>query len=76
MNLELFYRAFVKHPDVTNPFSLSRKDFDAKFPELNQDAGRAFWRVREFYERLEQITGHLRDLKGDLEPTRRMLQEK
>jgi hypothetical protein len=76
MDLELFHREFEKRPDVTAPFSLSRKEFESKFPELTQDTGRAFWRAREFYEKLEAITKQLWDLKDDEGATRQSLQEK
>src|SRR5882757_4349090 len=44
MDMEIFNRAFLNHPDIKNPLALSRKEFDAKFPEVKQDAGREFWR--------------------------------
>jgi hypothetical protein len=75
--MEIFKQAFSAHPDIKNPFELSRKDFEAKFPEVKPEAGRSFWRIREFYANLEKVTAQLRELKeGATMEQRQKLQEK
>lgn len=76
MDLEFFDREFAKHPDVKNPLELPRKEFEAKFPEIPQMAGRAYWRIRELYADLEKVTQSLRDLKEQSGKARQKLQEK
>jgi hypothetical protein len=76
INLEVFQREFAKQPEITKPWELSRKEFDAKFPGVEQDKGRAFWRVRELNDRLTKVTQELRDLKEATGPARQKLQEK
>ncbi len=48
---EIFDRGLkdYKGPEA---LEMSREEFDAKFPNIPLDAGRAFWRVRELYELL------------------------
>jgi hypothetical protein len=60
MDLEIYERAFAKHPEIKTPFALSRQDFESKFPEIGDDAGRAYWRIRELSARLEKIAARLR----------------
>jgi hypothetical protein len=76
MDMEVFNREFAKHPEVAKPFEMSRKDFEAKFPDIPADAGRAFWRIREFYADLENTTAKLRALKEPTGHTRQKLQER
>lgn len=76
MDIEIFQREFAKHPEIKNPFELSRKEFEAKFPEIKPEAGRAFWRIREFEARLEDLSKQLRELAEPTGPARQKLQEK
>ena len=62
MDLEHFDAAFKKKPEVTKPFELSRLEFDKLFPEVSQDSGRAFWRTKEFYDKLVTMTTELKKL--------------
>jgi S1/P1 Nuclease len=70
IDLEIFQREFAKHPEVTHPFALSRKEFETKFPEIKPEAGRAYWRIREMNE---QLTALSKEPSG---PARQKLQEK
>jgi len=76
MDLEFFNEAFKKQPDVKKPFDLSRKDFDAKFPEVKNEYGRAFWRVREINDQITQLTTQLKALPDDKVKEKQALQEK
>jgi hypothetical protein len=76
MDLEHFDKAVKSKPEVANPFLLTRQDFDAKFPEVKQESGRAFWRVREMFGMLSQITKQLKELKEPTGKARQDLQEK
>jgi hypothetical protein len=77
MDMEIFRRAFSNHPEIKNPFELSRKEFEEKFPEVPPEAGRSFWRIREFYANLEGVSAKLRALKDDAPlEQRQKLQEK
>lgn len=60
MDLEIFDRAF-RSVKADKPFELSRAAFDKQFPFIKKEAGRSFWRIREFNDRLEDIAGKLRD---------------
>jgi hypothetical protein len=76
LDLEVFDRAFKAKPEVEDPFSLSRKELETKFPELPLTAGRALWRIREMEADLAKITIELRQLPEAKGPARRSLQEK
>jgi len=78
MDLEIFEEAFKKKPEVKKPFELSRKEFEAQFPDVNEKAGRAFWRIREMNDQLSAITKQLRELGKDdsKQKERQALQEK
>ena len=76
VDLEIFEREFAKQPDVKDPFQLSRKEFEEKFPDLKPMAGRAYWRIRELYADLEKVTQQLRDMKEQSGEARQKLQEK
>lgn len=76
VDMEVFRREFAKNPDVKNPFDLSRKEFEEKFPDLKPMAGRAFWRIRELNAELEGVTQQLRELKEQTGEARQKLQEK
>jgi hypothetical protein len=75
LDLEIFTRAFA-NKKVDKPFALSRKEFDAQFPEIPQAAGRAYWRIRELEEKLAKVTTQLKDLKEEKGKERQALQEK
>ncbi len=61
MDLEIFARAFKARPDERKPYELDRAAFEARFPEIERKAGRAYWRVRELTDRLGAISTELRD---------------
>jgi hypothetical protein len=42
MDLDVYQRHLQARKDVENPFALSRKEFDTKFPEIKNDDGRAY----------------------------------
>jgi hypothetical protein len=77
MDMEIYRREFKKKPEIKDPFALSRRDFEKAFPQIHNDAGRAFWRIRELNDQLEFITKKLRALPDGPEskPVRRLLQE-
>ncbi len=75
VDLEIFEREKAKHPDVTKPFELTRKEFETQFPEVKADAGRAFWRIREMNDQLTAVTTQLREMKEQTGPARQKLQE-
>lgn len=62
MDLEIFEREFEKLDKASRgePLAMDRLAFDAKFPKIEQKAGRAFWRIRELEERLKATTGLLK----------------
>ncbi len=77
MDLEIFDRAFKDKVDLGKPFELSRKDFEARFPEVKPKAGRAYWRVQEMVTALEQASEKLRALPAEtMGKPRQDLQEK
>lgn len=76
MDLEYFDAAFKKQPEVTKPFDLSRKEFDAKFPEVKNEFGRAFWRVREINDQISALTEQLKSLPDEKVKEKQALQEK
>ncbi len=77
MDMEIYEREFKKHPEIKDPFSLSRKEFEAAFPQIKDNAGRAFWRIRELNDQLSSYTKRLRELpvKDETKAERRLLQE-
>jgi hypothetical protein len=76
LDLELFMSHFAKNPEIKDPFALSRKEFDAQFPGVKRDWGRAYWRIREMEAKLQKITKELKDLKEEKGKARQSLQEK
>ncbi len=76
MNLEHFEAAFAGKKDIKDPFALSRKEFESKFPEIKVTSGRAYWRIRELAENLEKITQDLKKLKEPKGKKRQELQAK
>lgn len=76
MDLEIYERAFSKKEGLDEALKLSRKEFDAKFPEVPQDAGRSFFRIREMVGQLEKISEDLRKLPEQKGKARQALQEK
>lgn len=79
MDLEIFDRAFKARAgeDLGKPFELSRADFEKKFPEIKLMAGRAYFRIQEFYAALEKASAKLRELPDEtMGKPRQELQEK
>lgn len=77
MDIEIFERAFKERKDSGKPYELSRKDFEAKFPEVKPKAGRAFWRIQELTTGLEKASEKLRALPDEtMGRSRQELQEK
>ena len=76
MDMEIYDREFAKHPEITHPLALGRKEFEAKFPEIKPEAGRSFFRIREFYQTLEETARQLRELKEPAGEARQKLQLK
>lgn len=66
MDLEVFERAF-KDSEIKNPFELSREEFNKKFPNVKNEAGRSYWRVREVLERMTKIVAELKKKKLSVE---------
>lgn len=69
MDLEIFDRAFKEAGDSVkneNPYLLSRDEFNAKFPTIENSAGRAYWRVRELLAGMEQIIASLKRTDLDI----------
>lgn len=62
VDLEIFERAFKKRNE-TNPWTSSRSEFTKKFPEIDEKAGRAPWRLQELEARLEKTTQSLKKKK-------------
>jgi hypothetical protein len=79
MDLEIFDREIKKiveegkFPAKEDPFDLSRAAFEAKFPAVPAQAGRAYWRIREFEKRLQK-TSELLKQKDILKEERHRLQ--
>lgn len=68
MDMEIFDRAFAaKKVLALDALKLSRADFEKKYPEVDQKAGRAFWRVQEFADELQKVTEQLRQSSKKLE---------
>lgn len=76
LDLEIFERAFKEKPEVKDPFLLSRKEFETRFPDFPLTAGRALWRIREMEADLAKIAEDLRKLPEPKGQARRALQEK
>lgn len=53
MDLEIFDRAF-RSSKIAKPFEMDRLTFNAKFPEVKDEAGRAYWRITELMTKLAQ----------------------
>ena len=64
MDLEIFERAF-RSVKVDKPFELNRTEFDKRFPFIKKEAGRSFWRIREFDDRLQELAKKLQDTSLD-----------
>lgn len=60
MDSEAFSKVLKETPE---DLKLSREAFNKKHPDLSNKEGRAFWRIREFNERLEKLAERLRDTK-------------
>lgn len=76
VNFEVFEAAFAKRPEVKEPLTLTRKEFDSIFPDVKVESGRAFWRIRELYEQMEVAAKALREFKEEKGKERQKLQEK
>ncbi len=76
VNLEIFQRAINQKPSVKEPFALSRVEFDRRFPEVDESAGRAYWRIREMHAQLEQFSRELRRMEAKKGKERQDLQAK
>lgn len=76
MDMEIFERAFKAKPEIKDPLLLSRKDFEAAFPDVKEDDGRLFWRVRELLERIHAVAVQLRELPEPKGQARQDLQAK
>lgn len=62
MDLEIFDRAFAKLTLTSDPFSLSRAEFDKTYPQIPQSAGRSYWRIRELMDSLGDIATRLHSM--------------
>lgn len=61
MDLEIFDRAFKKRDsDVKKAYEMDRLSFNAAFPEIEEKAGRSFWRIRELDVELGRISEKLK----------------
>lgn len=61
MDMEIFERKLKPHGiDLKTAFSMSRKEFEKRYPEIEAMEGRAFWRIQEFVQNLESVTQKLR----------------
>lgn len=61
MDLEIFEEALKKKKaDLTSALKLTRSEFEKKYPEIKEKAGRAFWRISEMTEALNEVTQVLR----------------
>jgi hypothetical protein len=58
MDMEIF-NAQLEHSKVQNPYELSRAEFAEKFPHIKEQAGRAWWRIREMQTLLQELQAHL-----------------
>lgn len=72
MDLEIFDRAF-RSSKVEKPFELDRLTFNAKFPDVKEEAGRAYWRIREMMAKLQTTVQELKRTNLD-QTTRHRLQ--
>lgn len=64
MDLEHFERG-IPAEERSAALALSRKEFDAKYPGVKEESGRAFWRVGELAKQLEGYAKQLREMKDD-----------
>ncbi len=74
--LEHFDQAFKKQRTFAKPFDQSRKEFEAKIPEVKNDSGRAFWRLREINDCVTALTDQLKALPDDKVKEKQALQER
>ena len=59
MDLEIFERAFKKSPRATDPFLLSRAEFEQAYPDVPLSAGRSYWRIQELTADLKRTADSL-----------------
>lgn len=51
MDMEIFDRA-TRGSSIKDPMALDRKTFEKEFPMVQEKAGRAWWRIRELFDRI------------------------
>lgn len=61
MDMEIFERSIKDPKERVSAFQLSRIEFNEKYPQILESAGRSFWRVRELVLQFESLTKKLRD---------------
>ncbi len=80
MDLEIFDREFAKLKPASDPFALSRTDFEKTYPQIPLSAGRSYWRVRELMDSLHDTASGLQTQEPSQKPltaeARLALQEK
>lgn len=70
MDLDLFKNQMIKPKDLSmydfllQEFRLDRVEFNKKYPQIENAAGRSFWRIRELEEKLTQITQELKSISA------------
>lgn len=60
MDMEVFHRA-LKADEEKKALAMDRVTFDSSYPSIPNQAGRAFWRIREFAEELDKVTSELKN---------------
>ena len=68
MDMEIFERAIPKDK-LADAFAMSRAEFEKTYPQVEEKAGRSFWRIREMMAKLETIAAELK--KTDLTQEKR-----
>jgi hypothetical protein len=58
MDMEIFERG-MKDTKVEKPFEMDRLAFNAEFPQIEDKAGRAWWRIRELSAAMKKSAGDL-----------------
>jgi hypothetical protein len=76
MDLEHFEKAFKAKPEVKNPYDLSRKEFEAAFPDVPVDSGRLFWRLRELNDMITPLVKQMAALPDDKVKEKQAIEEK
>lgn len=77
IDLEVYKEKFKDEKSLTGAFLLDRKSFEHQHQDIKENAGRVFWRVREFSDKLLKITNELKNLKPNVDrKSRQDLQSK